>query len=46
VAAQAGVEGVQGGGVQLVGSDLGEQFGLDLPGLLHGGPALTGDLAG
>jgi hypothetical protein len=30
----------------LAGSDLGEQFGLDLPGLLHGGPALTGDPGG
>jgi hypothetical protein len=29
----------------LAGGDLGEQFGLDLPGALHGGPALAGDLA-
>jgi hypothetical protein len=27
------------------GGDLGEQFGLDLPCLLHDGPALAGDLA-
>src|SRR4029450_5669168 len=29
----------------LAGRDLGEQFGLDLPGALHRGPALAGDLA-
>jgi hypothetical protein len=29
----------------LAGGDLGQQLGLDLPGLLHGRPALAGDLA-
>ena len=29
----------------LAGGDLGQQLGLDLLGLLHGGPALAGDLA-
>jgi hypothetical protein len=29
----------------LAGGDLGQQLGLDLPCLLHGGPALAGDLA-
>jgi hypothetical protein len=29
----------------LAGGDLGQQLGLNLPCLLHGGPALAGDLA-